>query len=112
MSRSKGAAVTNMQPPSARIAIVLIVGDAGTAEEVGVLKPIRWGDPPVESTQVIVKQANVTTCHLERSRAVAQYALQREDVAAVRQERPGKGVPKDVWRAAAGQPSRTGKASD
>lgn len=50
----------------------------------------------MDRSQVFIKQPNVSARHLERRGAVAEDALQREDVTAVGEEGTGKAVPEDV----------------
>lgn len=64
----------------------------------------------MNGAQVVVKEVNVATRHLERRRAVAEDALQGENIAAIREERSGEGVPQDMRRAASGQAGGIRKA--
>jgi hypothetical protein len=50
----------------------------------------------VRCPEIVVEEPNVSPGHLKRRRAVAEYPLEREDIAAVRQKGPGEAVPQDV----------------
>ena len=63
----------------------------------------------MHGAEVVVEQPDVAARHLQRGRAVAEDALEREDVAPVGQERPREAVAEDVRRAA---PSKAGRAAE
>ena len=53
----------------------------------------------MDSTEVVVEELDVAAGDLDRSRAVAENALEAKDVAAVREEHAGEGVAQNVRRA-------------
>ena len=55
----------------------------------------------MDSSKVVVQKINISARYLDRSRAVAEDALEAEDVATVRQEGAREGVPQDVGRTSA-----------
>jgi len=61
---------------------------------------ISWRRMAMDRSEIIVQQGDVTPSDLDRRRAVAQDALQAEDIAPVCKERPGECVAQYVGRAA------------